>query len=112
MAGHHRRYVCKAGCFGQSPERRLQQAQRAQGLAALSDDVIGPDLIRTVGRAGEVDLAREVEGLVGLPLREVERRLILATLERAGGNKKEAAEELGISRRSLYDRLSRYAEDK
>ena len=43
-----------------------------------------------------------------LPLAEVERRVILATLARTAGNIKEAAGSLGIDRSTLYDRLKRY----
>ena len=43
-----------------------------------------------------------------LNLGEVEKQVILAALERAGGNKSEAARLLGITRRSLYGRLERY----
>jgi len=43
-----------------------------------------------------------------LPLTEVERRAIVATLERTGGNIKAAAEILGIDRSTLYDKLKRY----
>jgi DNA-binding NtrC family response regulator len=43
-----------------------------------------------------------------LSLEELERRHILATLERVGGNKQEAADRLGIARRTLWDRLVRY----
>ena len=45
---------------------------------------------------------------VGTSLAEAERRLILATLEQAGGNKKRAAEILGISLKTLYTRLRAY----
>jgi len=43
-----------------------------------------------------------------LPLREVERRHLLFTLERAGGNRKRAAEWLGITRRTLYRMAARH----
>jgi DNA-binding NtrC family response regulator len=45
---------------------------------------------------------------VGQPLREVERQLILQTLEMAGGNRVRAAEILGISPKTLYNKLGRY----
>jgi DNA-binding NtrC family response regulator len=45
---------------------------------------------------------------VGTSLAEAERRLILATLEQVGGNKKRAAEVLGISLKTLYTRLRAY----
>lgn len=38
------------------------------------------------------------------------RRALLAALERTGGNKLRAARQLGISRRTLYNWLERYAE--
>jgi DNA-binding NtrC family response regulator len=45
---------------------------------------------------------------VGQPLREVERQLILKTLEMVGGNRVRAAEILGISPKTLYNKLGRY----
>jgi DNA-binding NtrC family response regulator len=44
----------------------------------------------------------------GLALRELEARAIEATLRRTGGNVKLAAEQLGIDRSTLYDKLKRY----
>jgi len=46
---------------------------------------------------------------VGTSLAETERRMILATLERCGGNRTHAAAELGISPKTLYNRLKAYA---
>jgi DNA-binding NtrC family response regulator len=46
---------------------------------------------------------------VGGSLEESERRLILATLEHCGGDKKRAAQVLGISLKTLYNRLNVYA---
>jgi DNA-binding NtrC family response regulator len=48
--------------------------------------------------------------LEGLSLAEVERRHILATVERMKGDKKEAAKILGISLKTLYNRLKKYRE--
>jgi transcriptional regulator of acetoin/glycerol metabolism len=44
----------------------------------------------------------------GVTLAELERRAIIATLERTAGNIKEAATMLGIDRSTLYDKLKRY----
>ncbi len=41
----------------------------------------------------------------GMPLEEVERRLITETLERCGGDKKTAARLLGIAARTIYRKL-------
>ena len=46
---------------------------------------------------------------IGTPLAEVERRLILATLEYCSGDKRKAAAMLGISLKTLYNRLNLYA---
>jgi len=46
---------------------------------------------------------------VGGSLEESERQLILATLQQYDGNKKKAAEILGISLKTLYNRLNVYA---
>lgn len=43
-----------------------------------------------------------------LPLEEVERTAILKTLESTGGNKSETARRLGITRRTLHQKLKKY----
>jgi two-component system, NtrC family, response regulator AtoC len=45
---------------------------------------------------------------VGMTLDSVEREFILMTLGATQGNKKEAAQQLGISRRALYDKLKKH----
>jgi DNA-binding NtrC family response regulator len=45
---------------------------------------------------------------VGATLDSVEKELIRMTLTRVGGNKKLAANILGISRRALYNKLKRH----
>jgi DNA-binding NtrC family response regulator len=45
---------------------------------------------------------------VGVPLADANRQLILATLKQCGGVKKVAAERLGISLKTLYNRLEEY----
>ena len=47
-------------------------------------------------------------GLAGVPLEQVEKRAILDTLRQAGGNQTKAAKVLGISDRTLRDRIHRY----
>jgi len=46
----------------------------------------------------------DVEGSLG----DAERQHILATLEKCGGDKRKAAEILGISLKTLYNRLHLY----
>lgn len=47
----------------------------------------------------------------GITIAEAERRLILATLEHCGGNKEKTAELLGISPKTLYNRLREYGSE-
>jgi two-component system response regulator AtoC len=49
---------------------------------------------------------------VGCSIADVERRLIVATLEEYGGNKELAAEVLGISLKTLYNRLHEYKDEE
>jgi DNA-binding NtrC family response regulator len=53
--------------------------------------------------------ASGVEALVGHTLLDVERRLILKTLERCDGNRTRTARMLGISLRNLRNKLRDYA---
>lgn len=48
----------------------------------------------------------------GMSIRDVEKTLIESTLEHFGGNKKLAAEALGVSLKTLYNRLGEYNADK
>jgi DNA-binding NtrC family response regulator len=66
------------------------------------------DEVRMPARFDE-DLPHEIEGLrVGRTIADVEKDLVLATLEHLGGDKKAAAASLGISTRTLYNRLKEY----
>ena len=66
----------------------LSQARSAQAAADAAGDTI--------------------EVPVGTSLEEASRELILATLRHAGGVRKRAAEMLGISLKTLYNRLVAY----
>ncbi|WP_242396387.1 sigma-54-dependent transcriptional regulator [Anaeromyxobacter oryzisoli] len=45
---------------------------------------------------------------LGIPMDQVEKEYILASLQRNGGNKARTAEILGISEKTLYNKLNRY----
>lgn len=55
-----------------------------------------------------VDAETLISVPTGVPLAEVERTLIMAALQRHAGDKKTTAEELGISLKTLYNRLRDY----
>jgi DNA-binding NtrC family response regulator len=63
------------------------------------------DLAAVTASHFDSQLVPEPEGSI----EQAERKLILVTLERCGGDKKRAAELLGISLKTLYNRLHVYA---
>jgi DNA-binding NtrC family response regulator len=75
----------------------------------LADDVIKGDFntfdlsFKAAGAGAEILVP------VGVPLADANKQLILATLKQCGGVKKTAAEMLGISLKTLYNRLEEYA---
>jgi two-component system response regulator AtoC len=71
----------------------------------LAEDQIGLDCL-PLGVQETAGSSLNVK--VGTSLGEAERRLILATLEDCEGDKKKAAEVLGISLKTLYNRLNEY----
>ena len=74
----------------------------------LADEVIKGNFTsfdlqsHSAGRGSDISLP------VGVPLADANRQLILATLKQCGGVKKVAAERLGISLKTLYNRLEEY----
>ena len=52
----------------------------------------------------------DISGLVGRTVSDIERELILETLRHCGGNRTHAANILGISIRTLRNKLHEYAE--
>jgi transcriptional regulator with PAS, ATPase and Fis domain len=59
-------------------------------------------------RHNEGEDAQAVALTTGVSLEEAERKLIFATLDRLRGNKRLAAKTLGVSLKTLYNKLKRY----
>ena len=57
-------------------------------------------------------VAEEISEPENLNLENVSRHMLEKALERNGGNRKKAAQELGISDRTLYRRIKHYGLDK
>ncbi|VCU69847.1 Transcriptional regulatory protein ZraR [Pigmentiphaga humi] len=72
----------------------------------LIDTVAAPIRLAPAGKAETESI---ISIAVGTSLAEADRKLIFATLQHCGGVKKHAAEVLGISLKTLYNRLEEYA---
>ena len=87
--------------------RELRNA--VQRAFILADDVLEIDT--TGGKTPLAAVANDENSIrvpIGTPLSDVERWLIVATLKRCGGNKTRAAAMLGVSLKTLYNRLNEY----
>ena len=74
----------------------------------LADEIIAGDFNDFELEGHSAGWGSEVLVPVGVPLADANRRIILATLKQCGGVKKAAAEMLGISLKTLYNRLDEY----
>jgi len=88
--------------------------RKAARDAEAAEEVGGLEPVAAGGKASETDGngTGAENGEPGGPFKKrvsaLERRLILEALERAGGNRTRAAEELGIYRRLLYAKMREY----
>jgi len=81
--------------------RELQNAME-RALVLSQNGTIGPEHLLLDGEEDPLE--------PGISVREMERRLILQTLERVGGNRTRAARLLGITTRTLRNKLKEYKE--
>ena len=75
----------------------------------LADSVID-DYTQTDASGTGADHHDEITVKIGTPLDEIEERVTMATLARCGNVKKRAAAILGISLKTLYNRLESYSQ--
>jgi DNA-binding NtrC family response regulator len=92
--------------------RELENAIERAVAVAKGNVILPSDLPPEVGGGPEPGAGGESGGLLGEvgnrpTLAELERRYIQLVLGEVGGNKKKAAEKLGIDRRTLYRALER-----
>jgi transcriptional regulator PpsR len=79
--------------------RRMPASPQSLSLSAALADI--------VGQSGTIALPKLIRDTIGV----VERHCIEAALEKTDGNRSAAAERLGLSRQSLYEKLNRYEMD-
>lgn len=89
-------------------------ADSAQTLPATTQDAFRPDDKEVEDAvAEEIQETRPQKEEESLNLNDNQRQMVVRALERNNGNRKKAAQELGISDRTLYRRIKEYGlEDK
>jgi len=92
--------------------RELENAMHRAVLLAKGGE-IGPEAVtlRSGRSAGEAAARERIKTLVGRTVADVERDLILDTLNHCLGNRTHAANILGISIRTLRNKLKQYSEE-
>ncbi len=82
-----------------------------QAVLLARGRALEPELLpQMIYRAGPVEEVIRIR--LGSTMRDAEKEIILRTLESRDGNKKMTAEVLGISRRSLYNKLAEYGGER
>ena len=81
----------------------LERAVILCGTGAIDPEHLPSELAGGGGESAYLKLP------YGLPLREIEKEYILATLSRLQNNKARTAQALGISEKTLYNKLYRYS---
>ena len=89
--------------------RELENTIERAVLIGLTDEIRPEDLILD-GDDLCMDPSRSASISAGLTVREMERKLIIATMETVNENRSQAAEMLGISIRTLRNKLKEYRE--
>jgi DNA-binding NtrC family response regulator len=95
--------ILEAEGFEADPAARAPAFASGNGSAGAPPSYAGDYPSRPAPTADEA-----IRLLVGLPVDEVEKRLILATLAHCGGNKSKAARQLQIGLKTLYRKLESY----
>ncbi len=90
--------------------RELRNVVQRAYIMAEDATIDSRDLPQDVGLPAQ-DSGPNLSVVVGTPIADIERRLIFATLDLCGGTKEKASEMLGISLKTLYNRLREYGAD-
>jgi DNA-binding NtrC family response regulator len=100
---------CFTGYSWPGNVRELRNCVQRAMVACEGDTILRRDLPKRLQRVSHV--TREVTFKLQRKLQDVEKAYVMQTLKECGGNKKEAASVLGISRKALYEKLARWQAD-
>ena len=87
----------------------LATADTIEPEAIMLPDGSDPEAARPLSATTDAEVAADTVGLVGRTVAAVERDLIIDTLSHCLGNRTHAAKILGISIRTLRNKLNQYA---
>jgi two-component system response regulator HydG len=88
--------------------RELMNAIERAVVLAASDCLVEEDFALPAPASVSADSTAGDTFPADVPLEQIEREAIVSTLASAGGNKSEAARRLGITRKTLREKLKRY----
>ena len=88
--------------------RELENVMERAVIMATKKVITVDDLPEHLLSAAEESREKTLEVDIGTPIEEMERRLILETLNYTGGDKNQTARILGIGRKTLYRKLKKY----
>src|SRR5207244_11753351 len=91
---------------GPSNIRKLANVIEHATILCDQAPITSDDLPQRFNARGVASIKMTPRAVSGLSLREIEMRAINESLERHHGNKPEVAEELGISLKTLYNKLN------
>jgi len=88
--------------------RELENCLERAVIMARGEVIVPADLPPNIQSLSGRDESQILDFPAGISLDEVEKALILKTLEETGGNRSRAAEILGINRSTLLNKLKEY----
>jgi DNA-binding NtrC family response regulator len=89
--------------------RELENILERASAFCENNRILARDLDLTpTALVGEVASTGDTSPFAGLTLKEIEKRALVETLKAEGGNKAMAARQLGISEKSIYNKLKRF----
>lgn len=86
--------------------RELKNVIQRAVVSATEDILKTGNLPNRISQYQDRDTKMTIQ--VGMTIAQVEKELIIRTLDHLGGNRSRASETLGISRRSLYNKIARH----
>ena len=102
-----RAWVMSAG--GEITDQWLPRDQAAQQAAPSGLGTVAATATASALDVASAPAAPSLQVVVGTPLAAVERQVILATLEHFAHHKERTAAALGVSLKTLYNRLKEYS---